>query len=169
MLAVAVVVVVLAVVLVLAARRVALRTRSEIDPFALVEPWRHHVSRALRAQRRFDEAVAAVAPGPLRERLEDVGRRLDAAVQECWRVACRAQEVERAIRGVELEGRRQEVERARERLRGLDVRFDEAASHAVELSLGSGDEGMAELGAGVEDVVDELTALRAALEETSGG
>jgi hypothetical protein len=169
LLAVALVVVVLVAVLVLAARRVALRASREIDPFALTEPWRHHVARAVKARRRFDEAVAGVAPGPLRERLDDVGRRLEAAVEECWQVARRAQEVERATRGVELAGRRQEVELARVRLRELDQRFEEAATHAVEISLTGGDADIAALGAGVEDVVDELGALRAALEETSGG
>ncbi|WP_370326956.1 hypothetical protein [Euzebya sp.] len=58
---------------------------------------------------------------------------------------------------------------AAERLRLLDARLDEAVARAVELSL-SGDSGqLSGLGSHVDSVVNEMEALRQALEETGGG
>ena len=62
-----------------------------IDPFALNEPWRRFVAGAVSARRKFDEATRAAKPGPLRDRLDEIGGRLEDAVQECWRVACQGQ------------------------------------------------------------------------------
>ena len=60
-----------------------------IDPFAVQEPWRRFVTDALAARRRFDEAVRAMDAGPLRDRLTEIGDRLDDGLQETWRVARR--------------------------------------------------------------------------------
>ncbi|HMJ76957.1 MAG TPA: hypothetical protein VK507_13350 [Iamia sp.] len=60
-----------------------------IDPFAVQEPWRRFVADALAARRRFDEAVRAMDAGPLRDRLAEIGDRLDDGLQETWRVARR--------------------------------------------------------------------------------
>lgn len=53
---------------------------------------------------------------------------------------------------------------ARDRLRLLDARFDELVARAVEVSLGTGDSDV--LVDDVDGLVNELEALRAALEET---
>jgi type IV secretory pathway TrbD component len=53
-----------------------------IDPGALAEPWRSFVREAQDAARRYRRAVAATAPGPLRERLADIGTRIDTGVVE---------------------------------------------------------------------------------------
>jgi len=66
-------------------------TAGRIDPFTLGEPWRHFVSSALQARRKFDDAVRGAKAGPLRDRLEEIAARLDDAVQECWRVARQGQ------------------------------------------------------------------------------
>lgn len=58
-----------------------------MDPFTLSMPWRDFVRGAQQAQRRYDEAVARARAGPLRDRLQDIGSRLDDAVRECWKVA----------------------------------------------------------------------------------
>lgn len=63
----------------------------KIDPFAVREPWREAVLDAVRAKARFGEAVAKVPAGPLRDTLVSVGERLDAAVEECFKVAQQGQ------------------------------------------------------------------------------
>jgi len=74
------------------AARVALavpRSPSEerIDPFTLAEPWRGFVREALQAKAAFDDAVRATRPGPLRERLDEIGERIADGVRESWRIA----------------------------------------------------------------------------------
>jgi hypothetical protein len=54
---------------------------------------------------------------------------------------------------------------ARDRLRLLDARFDELVARAVEVSVGSGDTTL--LGNDVDALVNELEALRVALDETN--
>lgn len=63
----------------------------EIDPFAVNEPWRVFVSDALSAQRRFHETTRTMRSGPLRERLNEIGDRLETGVEEVWNIARRGQ------------------------------------------------------------------------------
>src|SRR3954463_13571278 len=56
-----------------------------IDALALTDPWRQVVAGAQKSQRRFANAVRSAKPGPLRDRLTQIGGRIDDAVQECWR------------------------------------------------------------------------------------
>jgi hypothetical protein len=177
--------------------------RERIDPFTLGEPWRHFVRGALQAKARYDKTLAETRPGPLRDRLVDIGRRIDVGVHECWEVAQRGDALKDAIRAIDVPGvqRRMEAlsaapddptnaamldalqarldsaarlravsEEAENRLRLLDARLGEAVARGVELSVhrGEGTEA-AGLGADVDDLVLELTALRAALDETEGG
>ena len=72
-----------------------------IDPFAVNEPWRRFVSEALQSQRRFDDALHGMAEGPLRDRLGEIGDRLSTGVEECWRIARRAQSLSQARRQVD--------------------------------------------------------------------
>jgi hypothetical protein len=175
-----------------------------IDPRALAEPWRSFVGEAQDAARRYRRAVAATAPGPLRERLADIGARIDTGVLESWRVAKRGDALEGALgdldvrsvadqlRSVEAEAARRgphgaNLERtaaalraqlssasrlgtvaaeARDRLRLLDARLDEAVARAVELSLGAGDAAAAGgLEGDVDQLVEEMEALRVALDD----
>lgn len=57
-----------------------------VAPRSLDQPWRGAVEQVQDAMRRFDEAVSTLADGPLRERLDGVAGRLDAALQEAWRI-----------------------------------------------------------------------------------
>lgn len=61
--------------------------RPGINPRALDEPWRTVMDEILDAGRRFERALAGVREGPLRERLAELGTRLDTAVDEAWRIA----------------------------------------------------------------------------------
>ncbi len=58
-----------------------------IQPRAVGQPWRHFVQDALQAQARFDRTVGRARPGPLHDRLDELGRRLRQGVLECWRIA----------------------------------------------------------------------------------
>jgi hypothetical protein len=76
--------------------------RERIDPFTLGEPWRLRVREALRAQSRYREALERTADGPLKERLADIGRRIDAGVDECWRIANQGDAIGAGMRAVRL-------------------------------------------------------------------
>src|SRR3954470_6595091 len=164
-----------------------------IDPFALQDPWRTFVRSALSARRKFDDAVHTARTGPLRDRLTEIGGRLDDAVDECWRVAqqgqvladARAQldptEAERELAGLDstqtatadaLKAQIASAKRvqatlddARDRLQLLDARMDEAVARAVELSVRGGDTEIGGLGDDVEGLVGDMEALRQGLEE----
>ncbi|HUQ40557.1 MAG TPA: hypothetical protein VM030_10420 [Acidimicrobiales bacterium] len=89
------------------AARVAMAARPrrpgpKIDPFAIGDPWRRMVIDAQQAQARFQRAVDRSRPGPLRDRLAEMGSRLDHAVQECWRIACQGDNLEGALTQLEI-------------------------------------------------------------------
>jgi hypothetical protein len=69
-----------------------------MDPFTVGEPWRRFVQAGHRAQRRFMETVAATPPGPLRDRLQRIGERLEAGLAEGWAVAKQGDQIDRNIR-----------------------------------------------------------------------
>ena len=76
------------------------RGRERIDPFTLGEPWRLRVREALSARARYETAVERTPDGPLRERLVDIGARVDAGVEECWRIANQANELGKGLRSL---------------------------------------------------------------------
>lgn len=176
-------------------------TAGKIDAFALSEPWRGYVQGAQNAKARFDRVVDSTAPGPIRDRLAELGSRLDDGIADCWRSANRGDTIDdaqRQLRTAEAQleltdARRQQRERgsspalestirsleaqmkssermqavsvdARDKLRLLDARLDELVARAVEVSVGSADSGA--LSGDVDDIVNDLEALRQALEDT---
>jgi hypothetical protein len=68
-----------------------------IDLHRLRDPWRWYVKEALESRARFRRAVASASAGPLKDRLTEIGNRLDDGVAECWRIANRGQELEAAL------------------------------------------------------------------------
>lgn len=181
------------------------KSGERIDPFSLNEPWRAFVMDAQSAQNRFARAVAATREGPLRDRLSEVGARLDDGVDACWRIARQGQQLQRAMASLDTAGAQKELaalrdelreapaarrprleqaakaleaqvasysrlgetwQDARDRLRVLTARIDEALARAVELSVRPDMGGADPLANDVESVVGELEALRSALEET---
>ena len=177
----------------------------KIDPFTLNEPWRKFVQIALQAEARFDQAVRNAEAGPLRERLQEIGSRIDDGVQECWRIARQGQllsdassqidvaDIQRQLLEVEanrgeswaagssLERTAQSLEAqlasgqrlqrvtadAQDRLRLLDARLDEAVARAIELSVQAADaDELGGLGNDVDSLVEEMEALRQAMDET---
>jgi hypothetical protein len=69
-----------------------------IDPFAVKEPWRSFVNDAVKARRRYDDAIEDMQPGPLKERLVEIGGRLDTGLVEVWNIAKRGQVIADARR-----------------------------------------------------------------------
>lgn len=171
------------------------RPAPRVDPFTVGEPWRRFVQAALKARSRAHHAVGSGREGPLRERLGDVVRRIDLAVDEVWTIARRGHELAQARRDLDparvrrrvdtadpsapttaaLRAQLESVERL-ERVIGdteaqlglLQARLDEAAARAVELAVRSDDGALGALGTDVDGIVTEMEALRQALEETGG-
>jgi hypothetical protein len=77
------------------------RRPERIDPFTVGEPWRRFVQDALSARARFEEAVRSTPPGPLRDRLGEIGVRIDDGVGQVWQIAQRGQSLARARRGLD--------------------------------------------------------------------
>lgn len=155
------------------AARVALAVpreeRSPVDLSVLVDPWRTFVADAVDACARYERAVDATNRGPLRERLAEIGNRLNTGVDESWRIARRGMQLEAALRELDdpqelrhrlerarrsgdsrivssLEAQLESTERiagvadeARRRLQLLDARLDEAVARAVELAVSADD------------------------------
>jgi hypothetical protein len=176
----------------------------DVDPAALRDPWRRFVQEALQARDRFGRAVRDARPGPLHDRLVQIGERIETGVDETWRVACRGQELTDARRGIDTSDAENELREiaatggptspavqqtvsaleaqvasarrmdavivdARDRLRLLNARLDEAVVRAIELSVQPGaDTDLAGLGDDVDSLVDEMEALRLGLEAVSG-
>jgi hypothetical protein len=89
---------------------VARQPRAErIDPFTLQEPWRQLVNKAQWTARRFEDAVAKTKAGPLKERLTEVGRRVEDAVNEAWAIAKRGHALDDAVDVLDLPSIRQQL------------------------------------------------------------
>lgn len=71
------------------------------DLRGLQEPWRRYLVEAVAARQRFDTAVGQCDPGPLRRRLEQIGRRVEDGVAEVDRIARHGSRLDRAIRELE--------------------------------------------------------------------
>jgi hypothetical protein len=170
-----------------------------IDPFAVGEPWRRLVQRALHAQARYRAVVDGARPGPTRDRLVEIGAGVDDAVLECWRIARRGHELSRTLSGFDVTTRRAQLaaappddgtngtgslqaqiesydsieatsNRTEKELRLLVGRLDEAAARGAQLGVATGqDDALDALGTDVSGVVDELDSLRLAIEELGRG
>ena len=89
---------------------------SGVDLRALVEPWRSFVADAIDARQRYGRALETASSGPLRDRLGEIGRRLDDGVAESWRIARRGMALESALG--QLEDPRAVEQRLEEARRG---------------------------------------------------
>lgn len=146
------------------ALRLPRRTRAaRIDPRSIREPWGSFVAEALDAQRRFAETVSSVPDGPVRDRLAEIGVRIDAAVHECWRVARRGAALESGVTSLDLKAVRSRLKQTRSTLpnspTGVDSR--DRTVEALEAQLASGER--------IETVAtnarDRLSLLDARLDE----
>lgn len=183
-----------------------------IDPFALGEPWRFFARDALQAQARFREVAARAPAGPTRDRLHEIGQRLDEGVLQVWATAQRGNTLRQARQRLDVPGLERRLEDARraaaesaaedplstddlagrtvtslqgqldsaarldqvtaqaeKRLTLLQAQLDESVARASELSVSAGDTSALQgVGSDIEHLVEEMEALRLALEETGG-
>lgn len=181
---------------VLVARSVAVRIAAlprRIDPFALREPWRFFVRDAVQARSRFTQALDHADPGPLRDRLVEIGDALTSGVEQCWEAARRGQELTDARRSIDAGRLERELatlpatdprrssleaqlashgrlaareEAARTELERIEVRLDETVVRASELSTRAGAvDDLDGIGQAIGDVVRDLEALRLGLDD----
>ncbi|MEZ5226875.1 MAG: hypothetical protein R2710_09400 [Acidimicrobiales bacterium] len=177
--------------------------KERIDRRTVSGPWQDFVDEALAAKKRFELAVKRTRPGPVHDRLQVLGARIERFVDHSYRVAQSGQQLsearqlidhDRIVRelaslqagAVPPEGsaRAQAVAAlqsqlatarrlddtigsTRAQLLLLDARLDELVTRSIELSVTGGDaESLGSVERDLQDVVDELEAVRLAVEET---
>lgn len=149
------------------AARVALamprREGERIDLRALGDPWRHFVREALDARRRYDRAVQTVTAGPLRDRLSEIGDRLEDGVRECWRIALRGQALQRALAELDpSDAIRRELEQVRH---DRDRDGESGHLHATEEALRAQLASRGRIAAVAAETRERLRLLNARLDE----
>lgn len=186
--------------------------RRSIDPFTLGEPWRFFVRDALQAQDRFRDVVGRAPAGPTRDRLQEIGQRLDEGVEQVWATAQRGNTLRQARTRIDVPSLQRRLDDARramdtaaaadplatddlagrtvaslqgqldsagrldqvtaqaeKRLTLLQAQLDESVTRAAELSASAGDTAaLAGVGTDIAHLVEEMEALRLALDETGG-
>jgi hypothetical protein len=141
------------------------RRPERIDPFGVGEPWRRFVRGALQAQARYQQGMSGMAAGPLRERLDDIGRQVDQAAQECWRVAQRGDALEGAVSTLDVVGLRarlaaagsDEVDLSAPMVASLQAQL--AAAERMEAMVDQAQEQLVRLEAGLGQVVASAVEL----------
>jgi serine/threonine protein kinase len=132
-----------------------------IRPELLGKEWRGFVVGALDAQKRYERAWRSAHDGPLRERLREIGRSVDAAVAECWTVAKRGDALQHALHELELERARQRLTAAEAELQAAPTPTRERTVASLSARVQSG-ERMTEL---LDDARQQLHMLDARLDE----
>jgi hypothetical protein len=133
--------------------------RPGADVRGLREPWRSLMKDVLDARRRYDRAVSSVQPGPLRDRLAEVGARLDAAVADAGRIARAGHTLSEGRAQIDVVAIRAELDAARA---APPTEHSEATVRAITAQL----ESAARLDRTIGDTYDRLRLLDARLDET---
>jgi hypothetical protein len=138
-----------------------------IDPFAINDPWRASVMNAMGAQMRFDRAVDSTSKGALRERLAGIRDKVGEAVEQCWTIAVQGDQLDDAIRELDVRDQANNLKIAEEQIRrnsdpnrvgSLEARRDairsqlESANRLVELSQSTEDR-LRQLNAQLDELV----------------
>jgi hypothetical protein len=138
-----------------------LRHRSNIDPMSIADPWRSFVREALDAQRRYRKAVASAAPGPMRDKLVEIGGRVDDGVDECYRIAKRGDALVDAIDNLDAVSARKDLETAKAAARATPGDAQEGTVKALQAQVDSADR----LISVARDAQDKVRLLDARLDE----
>lgn len=168
---------------------------AHVDPRGAPQRFAPLVAGALETRGRYRALVGSLPDGPIRDRLAVAGGRVDAGVVTMWDTVQRAGELERLLASLDPDRVTDEYKRAKragddpalaealgqrfasvqrllnalddteERLRLLDVRLGAAVARAAEVAVGGAAGTADDVSAELDGVVDELTALRAALDE----
>jgi hypothetical protein len=168
---------------------------AHVDPDLAPRRFAGSVAAALDARRRYAEIVGRARPGPVRNRLAMLGARVDEGVGAVWATVTRAGDIEATLADLGPERVTAEYKDAKrsgadpelvevlaqrftsvqrllntlddtdERLRLLDARLGATVARAAEVALSASQDGVDDVGAELDGVVDDLTALRLALDE----
>lgn len=130
-----------------------------VDLRKLQDPWHSLMRDILDATRRFDRAVASVKKGPLKDRLEDAGERLGAAIDEAWKIALAGQSLTAARS--QIDGGRIHAELAAARQAAATDRSAQTIA-AIEAQLAA----TQRMDATISDAYDRLRLLDARMDET---
>ena len=141
---------------------VARQPRPErVDPFILGEPWRQLVNKAQWTARRFEDAVAKAKAGPLKERLTEVGRRVNDAVEEAWAIGKRGDALDNAVDVLDIPTIRQQLAAAEAKAAGGGP-----DQQAIATSLRNQLDSAERLAAVAEDAKTRLQRLNTELDES---
>ena len=136
--------------------------RVEANPALVREPWRSLVRQAQRAEARFEQVLAGMDAGPLKDRLAEVDARVAVAVDECWRIAQRGNELQAAVADLGAGDLYRQLERAEAQAARYPERADLAATaDAIRQQLASAER----LARVARDAEDRLRRLAAQLNE----
>lgn len=86
---------------------------AHVDPSTLPARWAPPVTEALAARARWAELVAGLRPGPVRDRLAELGGRVDAGVEAVWETVARAVEAERIVATLDADRVTEDYKRAK--------------------------------------------------------
>ena len=129
-----------------------------IDPMSISDPWRGFVRDALDAQRRYRKAVSAANPGPLRDKLIEIGERIDAGVGECWRIARRGDALVDAIGNLDVAGARKDLAAAKQDAR---TKTQQGTVESLQAQVDTADRSIDV----AQDAQDRIKLLNARLDE----
>ena len=133
--------------------------RPGADVRGLVDPWRSLMQGVLDARRRYDRAISSVQEGPLRDRLVEVGTRLDSAVDDAGRIARAGNTLSEGRRQIDVPAVQAELDAVRAAPR---TERTDATEQAITAQLASA----ARLDRTIADTIDRLRLLDARLDET---
>jgi hypothetical protein len=137
------------------------RKGERIDPMTVADPWRAFINEALDAQRRYRKAVSTASAGPMRDRLIEIGARIDEGVAECWRVARRGDALADAIGNLDAPSARRELETAKQAAKATPGEAQDATVDALQAQVDSADR-LTEV---ARDAQSKLRLLNARLDE----
>jgi hypothetical protein len=138
------------------------KRRPQIVATTVNEPWRSLVRQAQRAETRFAQVLAGTDPGPLRDRLAEVGARVTVGVEECWRIAQRGDELRAAVADLGVADLQNQLDRAQADAARFPERADlQGTALAVRQQLASAER----LATVARDAEDRLRRLAAQLNE----
>jgi hypothetical protein len=86
---------------------------AEVEPDALPPVYRAPVADARRARTQFSELTSGLPEGPLRDRMGELGGRVDAGVLAIWRTASQAAAIDRVAATLDPERVTAELKQAR--------------------------------------------------------
>jgi hypothetical protein len=133
--------------------------RPGVDLRQLSDPWHTIMREVLDATARFQRALEGIRPGPLRDRIAEVGGRLDTAVDEAWKTAQAGQSL--SVARAQIDGGRLHAELAATRSAPRTERSDQTIA-AIEAQLAA----TARMDATIADAYDRLRLLDARIDET---